>query len=726
MAVKHIDADSDLGLQRGSFAICLMVDRMSAEFARIVRAVLEHAPADSPVLVCDQTPSDSRVSDSLSDLDDTGHRLRYLRLDRGRIDRTSELAAPADVVLLSADCLVASGSFEGLHGAAYCDSTVATATAMTLVRAPGFESADQAVPDFESAAEAVRIRSLRLRPRIAAANGPCVYVRRSALELVGPLEPLTAAGDGTATDFWHRCVQTGLSHVLADDVLVSGRGGQSVPAAVADVGVLSRVPVDDTGPLARALSCARRARSGLSVVLDAGILSGPMTGTQVHVLETIAALARTGEVHLRAIVPVDLSDDVARSLEAWPGVELMTYAEARKSRGRRADLVHRPFQVNNAGELRFLSGLAERVVITHQDLISYFNPSYFPSLEAWEGYRQLTRGVLAVADRVLFFSEHARSDALGEELVEPTRAGVVHIGVDHGLAQRPSEPLRPSGASHLTDDAELILCVGSDYHHKNRLFALRVLEQLQRRHGWTGYMLFAGPAVSQGSSRAEEAEMLGADPRLAGSVLDCSAVSEAEKAWLYRRARLVIYPTVREGFGLVPFEAADHDVPCMWAPGTSLSELLPDAAATILPWNAGVTADRTVELLHDDEPRELNIATIRAAGGQFTWDRTAARLLAQYVATCDAPATPASGPERRQGRISEALSEDALRLVGPGGALPQDLERPLLALATHPRVVAPIFRALKLGYRTSYKLRRWGRGAESRDGADIEPAHRPR
>jgi hypothetical protein len=52
------------------------------------------------------------------------------------------------------------------------------------------------------------------------------------------------------------------------------------------------------------------------------------------------------------------------------------------------------------------------------------------------------------------------------------------------------------------------------------------------------------------------------------------------------------------------------------------------------------------------------------------------------------------------------VSEDALRLIGPGGALPKDVERPLLALATHPQIGAPMFRAMKLGYRATYRLRR--------------------
>ena len=57
-------------------------------------------------------------------------------------------------------------------------------------------------------------------------------------------------------------------------------------------------------------------------------------------------------------------------------------------------------------------------------------------------------------------------------------------------------------------------------------------------------------------------------------------------------------------------------------------------------------------------------------------------------------------------RQHSVLSEDALRLVGPHGALPRDLERPLLALANHRRLAAPLFGAIKGGYRLWHSLRR--------------------
>jgi hypothetical protein len=45
------------------------------------------------------------------------------------------------------------------------------------------------------------------------------------------------------------------------------------------------------------------------------------------------------------------------------------------------------------------------------------------------------------------------------------------------------------------------------------------------------------------------------------------------------------------------------------------------------------------------------------------------------------------------------------------------VERPLLALATHPQIGKPMFRAMKLGYRASFRLRRL-RGDAGPDAED--------
>ncbi len=606
--------------------------------------------------------------------------------------------ADGDVVLLEPGCVVADGWLDGLRDAAASDGAVATVSALThqdVNVPPG--------PNLDDDAATARTRSLRLRPRLPAAHGPCVYARRSALELIGQPD----AGALTRDELSRRCTEAGLLHLLADDVLVVDR--RPFPAMPIGAGQNA----ETLAAANRASGRIRRAIAGLSAMIDARILHGTTIGTHVHAIEVVTGLARTGKVRLTVIVPDDPSEYAIGRLESERSVSLVTYREASAAGGPRADVVHRPFQLSNAGDLTFLRTLGDRLILTQQDLIGYHNPSYFPGPEAWQDYRRLTALALAAADRVAFFSSHARDDAVAEDLVDPARASVVRLGVDHGLAPAahpppaPFDPLpsAPHGAERIAPGVEAMLCLGTDFHHKNRLFALRMLERLKARHDWDGILLLAGPTVGHGSSREREARWLADHPQLAQAVIDVGAVSEAEKAWLFERSTLVLYPSVVEGFGLVPFEAAAQNTPCMWAPVSSLSELLPDNAAAIVPWDEQRSAERALALMQDPDATRRNLEAIRAAAEPLTWDATAAELVELYEATADAPAA-ANAFGSRGGVTQTHIGEDAMRLVGPGGELPPDVHRPLLALATHPRIAAPVFGALKLGYRASNLIRR--------------------
>ncbi|MBV9804900.1 MAG: glycosyltransferase [Solirubrobacterales bacterium] len=670
MGVRRIHAGESLGARRGEAVICIAP---GAGLERSLAGVIEHTDEGVPVLVCDP------------DLD---------------VAAAIAAAAPADVVLMQPDCVVAAGWLDGLAAAARAQATTACAVAIAERVEPLESLAPRAVAVGEAA--------LRIRPRLPAAAGPCVYVRRSAIELIA--ETVADVSGRVSPGFSRRCVDSGLCHVLADEVLVAtprppppGLGGEPVGGVARRSPLRGRAPeakpvAPEGEPVARALGVVRRAREGLSVAIDARSAAGPPDGTRVHVLELIAALARTGEATVTAIVPADADPGVRSLLAQLPQVKLATPENGRID-GVRADVVHRPHQISSPADLTALAGIADRLVVTHQDLISYHNLGYFPSWQAWQGYRALTRRSLAAADHVLFFSAHARDDALAQALVEAARSAVVPLGADHTLAHRDGPMSAPAGTESLPGEAEVILCLGTDFRHKNRLFALRVVDELRRRHAWPGRLVMAGPRVRFGSSAQDERRLLRARPELAPAVLDLPAVSEDERRWLLRRAALIIYPTVHEGFGLIPFEAAAHERPCLWAPGTALSEFLPDAAAGIVPWDSAACAERALALMRDPAQRSATVEAVRAAAAGMTWEATGRRLIEVYRAVCERPPSPAAARERDGGLMGGQISEDAIRLVGPDGALPRELERPLLALATHPRAARPVLGTIRAGYR---------------------------
>ncbi len=122
----------------------------------------------------------------------------------------------------------------GLRAAAYSDSKVATATALTnagtIVSVPHRNRQSPSLPAdaaVDGVAAAIRRTSPRLYPDIPACIGHCVYIRRPALELVGPFDLWFSPGYEEEVDFSQRCVVHGMRHVLADDVFIFHREGGS-------------------------------------------------------------------------------------------------------------------------------------------------------------------------------------------------------------------------------------------------------------------------------------------------------------------------------------------------------------------------------------------------------------------------------------------------------------------------------------------------------------------
>lgn len=752
--VHEMESKELLGVSRGETVVCIPVYGAYDLFVRCLESVLRHTPAAATILIADDASPDPAIRDFVLGLDAAAlrHRVCFLRQPQnlgfvGNVNTAIAVSTPGDVVVLNSDCVVARHWLESLKAAAYADTNVATASSLTnhgtILSVPFRNRPISDLPqqtDFTQAARRVREQSLKIRPRIATAIGHCVYIRRHAIELVGDLDMTFSPGYGEEVDFSQRCLAHGMVHVAADDVLVLHSGGGSFgpqSARQKENELILRVryhyydAMQDTagseprGPLMHALAVASQAITGTSVTIDGRILGPVITGTQVHTLELIAALDRTAGVRVRVVMPPDPGRYAVEALVRMSGVELLSCDEI-DSDTEHTTIAHRPFQVSSEEDLDLLRNCGDRIVITQQDLIAYRNPSYFPSFAQWEDYRRLTRLSLSTADLVLFFSAHAAHDAMADQLVDETRSQVVYIGVDHEQLGAGPEPVRPEALADLAD-GEFIVQLGTDYRHKNRRFAISLLDELRRRHGWNGRLVLAGPRVPHGSSLGDEAELLIGRPELAESVITLGAVEDAEKDWLMANATAVVYPTLYEGFGLLPFEAAQAGTPCLFASQASMAELLPAEIATLVPWDAEKSADRVIEVLSDAGARDQLVAEVLRASERFTWENCGRDMLNAYHKALFLPDRDASkmlsdtltirreyaDVRQRYDEIWFALSDDERHhLLGPSGELSWSVQRTVLALSENHWLHRITFGFLHFGNRVGRRLRRvFGRGA---------------
>jgi glycosyltransferase involved in cell wall biosynthesis len=655
-------------------------------------------------------------------------------------NRAAERWPDADLVLVLPGVTLTESWLYRLRGAVAAESTVATVSAMSddILSPVGDAATGQPARSVErrdsgdDPAVAVAAASAQLRPRLAGTLPTCVYVQRAALDLVGPFDELLRSNQAAVLDLALRARRRGLANLLADDLLVHAPPAELPDEDLQALGARhpSLLEAWDDPPGAaveRCLTMAGVALEPLKVTIDARALGPHVGGTQVYLLGLLESLAASGELQLRVLVGPGLDRSIQTHLNGLAGAELLTFEQALE-RPDPSHVVHRPQQIFSADDLLLLRPLGKRIVITHQDLIAYHNPTYFPSHALWQRFVRTTYHALGAADHVLFFSRHALADALREDLVEPARCTITHLGVDPAQGNDPmaTEAVTAPGGAPQLEHTPFLLCIGADYQHKNRPFALALLDELRRTHDWPGVIVLAGPHVEHGSSELQEHEMRARRSIPPEAVVELSAVSEGERQWLMRHAAAIIYPTVHEGFGLVPFEAAAFGVPCLFAAQSSLTELLDIELATIVPWDPARSAAAAAPLLSDGPERRGHVEGLRVAAAALRWTDCARATIDAYHAALAAPYREAGADawqalerereivllaqsvERHRTmvlQLTDEIGPDGLALVGPSPLLSRADQHALLAVAARPGLRRLLLGGLRGGYRALHALR---------------------
>ena len=236
-------------------------------------------------------------------------------------------------------------------------------------------------------------------------------------------------------------------------------------------------------PLARSLAAARLAVGELSVTIDGSCLGPTLTGTQVLALELAGALARRGDVRLRVTVPRSLGD---RAREALDALGRRAHVARRGRRRHRAER-HRPPALPGDHAARPAAARPARPPRrAHPARLDRLPQPRL--LRRLRGVARLPRadppGARVRRPRRVLLAARAATTRCAEDLVDDERAALVPLGIDHRVVVRGrASRSRPPGV----EGRPFLLCLGTDFLHKNHPFALA---------------LFAAPARAPTASTA--------------------------------------------------------------------------------------------------------------------------------------------------------------------------------------------------------------------------------
>lgn len=291
---------------------------------------------------------------------------------------------------------------------------------------------------------------------------------------------------------------------------------------------------------------------------------------------------------------------------------------------------HRRFDVFHAQDGisgNALATLAERGLISrHGRTVHHIDGFADPRLEA------LQARAIRPADRHFVVSRHWQEklqDAFG------IRATIVGNGVDLArfrpdLDGREDDLRRGLGLG----PGPILLAVGGVEHRKNTIGILQAFVQVRAVRP-TAQLVIAGGAslLDHGGYRAGFQDELRASGLTQYDVILTGPMPDADMPALYRIADILVFASLKEGFGLVALEAMASGTPVVLSAIEPFTDLFDeDAAAWCDPARSGSIADATLAALHEPAAR---VRRARSLSQRFTWRAVAEAHLETYAALAE-------------------------------------------------------------------------------------------
>jgi glycosyltransferase involved in cell wall biosynthesis len=169
--------------------------------------------------------------------------------------------------------------------------------------------------------------------------------------------------------------------------------------------------------------------------------------------------------------------------------------------------------------------------------------------------------------------------------------------------------------------------VGNNGHYKNREGVLRIFSQIRKVR--ESRLVMAGAPLSPQMMRLVDELGL-------GECVDCVAdVDDAALCELYRKASVLLFPSIYEGFGWPPLEAMACGCPVVCSSEASLPEVVGDAALMAPADDEGQLATLCLSVLTDTVLAESLIEKGRKHARQFTTERMGNQLVEMYEHVLD-------------------------------------------------------------------------------------------
>lgn len=262
-------------------------------------------------------------------------------------------------------------------------------------------------------------------------------------------------------------------------------------------------------------------------------------------------------------------------------------------------------------------------IVTVHDLIFIRYPELYNPLDVVI-YKTKVRSACRQADRILATSKQTEQDIIEFLKIEASKINVVYQGChpNFKLDFTPEQIAAIKSRYKLPQD--YILNVGTIEERKNVLLLIKALARLPvefKRH-----VVIIGRPTEYKKKIIEAAKSLGVSPW----IIFLHDVSFADLPAIYQGARVFVYPSFFEGFGIPIVEALASSVPVIASTGSCLTEAGGPGSIYINPGSDEELADQLEKVLSDANLRNQMISQGKKFIKHFDPDVIAETMIGVY------------------------------------------------------------------------------------------------
>ena len=265
------------------------------------------------------------------------------------------------------------------------------------------------------------------------------------------------------------------------------------------------------------------------------------------------------------------------------------------------------------------------VVITVHDLSHVRYPEAHPADRVRAMNKFLPRAV-ETASQIMVDSRFVKDEVVSYFGVDPAKVHAIHLGVGKNYAPRSAEELGPVLARFGLSAKSYILTVGTLEPRKNLILAIDAYAGLPEAVRKSTPLVIAGMKgwlIEQVEARIRKHEDR-------GEVRWLGYVPAEILPMLYSGARMLVYPSFYEGFGLPVLEAMASGIPVITSDQASLPEVAGDAGIMVDPRDGDALRDAMQRLIEDEAEARRRSDLGLAQAAKFTWRACAEKTLAVY------------------------------------------------------------------------------------------------